>query len=50
MSFLKSFLLIVFIAMMPKLSFAEEIFSFEGKIDFPRNEFNVGDEIRFDSV
>jgi len=41
MNLLKSCLLIILIAMMPKLSFAEKAFFFEGQIDFPDKEFNV---------
>lgn len=37
----KILLLVVFIVMMPKFSFSEEAFSFEGQIDFPGNEFNI---------
>jgi len=34
-------LLVALIALIPKFSFAKEIFSFEGQIDFLKNEFNV---------
>ena len=41
MSFVKSFLLVIFVITLPKLSFAEKVFLFEGQIDFESNEFSI---------
>lgn len=41
MNILKFFLLIILVALVPKLSFAEKALSFEGKIDLLKNEFTV---------
>jgi len=37
----KFFLFIILIILVPKLVFAEKVFSFEGQIDFLKNEFNI---------
>ena len=41
MNVFKYFLLAVFIAAVPKLSFAEKVIFFKGQIDFTTNEFNI---------
>jgi len=37
----KFFFIIILITLVPKFSFAEKVFSFEGQIDLLKNEFNI---------
>ena len=41
MNMFKFIFLVFLIGLMPKLSFAEEVFSFEGQVDLLKNEFNI---------
>jgi len=41
MNLIKFFLLTILIVAMPRLSFAEKVFLFEGKVDFQTKEFNA---------
>jgi len=41
MNILKFTFLVILIGLTPKLSFAEETFSFKGQVDFIKNEFNI---------